>query len=1189
MNFYEIPKYVINLPRRKDRLANITNEFKKHNLVFNIWKAVDGKDLKINKKSKKLFEYNSASILGCMLSHHTLIKHAKEKGYEYICVFEDDIIFCNDLEERIKYIEDIDFDIFYLGGHFDNYEDQKYIKPFIYNVHNISGTYGYIMKNTVFDYVINNMTYNFGADEFFSKMVQSKFKSYSFIPFIVDHIHGFSDIALGNINYPTGKHFNNTLMKMLTFNSLETYGRLANQLFEIAGTLGIAKRYGIEARFPEKWKYRKYFNIPDKYFEDIEYDIRVVEKEFCYIPDLIEGINGKIIDVQGTLQSERYFKNISNDIKKWLKPKGTIDLGEWAVGIHIRRGDYINNPAYINYGAEYYLTAILKYFNDSRYKFYICSDDIDYCKHHFIGDQYIIEKRTEIDDLKILAGCHGHILCNSSYSWMGAYLSESKKVVRPPKIFKGKYGLTRDEKDFWIKEWICYDEKLDLKDVTFIIPVKYDHYDRMDNLRITIDFLSKFDTNIIIGEQGGNYFKYLGYKYIHFPYKEFHRTRMLNRMTMLSETPYVINWDADVIVSPFQLYKMVDMLRNGYDFVYPYDGRFVRVGNGAYERNKDFIDKIRCGDIGNLKELKLVGQNEYNSVGGAIGYNKDSFIKSGMENENFIAYTPEDVERYERFKKLGYKIGRADGCLYHMNHYCGQTSNTSNPFYKQGVDELNKIRNMKTSELKKYSKADTRKVFLVTYADDNYVEYQKRLTSYAEESGMFDKIISYNRQWLIKTKFYKDNKKILDQKQGGGFCLWKPYIILETMKQCSKKDIILYMDSMDMFDGDIRTLLLKITKKEDIILTDGSYKNSDWTKRDCFVKMDCDEPKYHNTIQLEAGVCIFNVCDTSKKLIEEWMSYCVDEDILTFSKNKKGNNYDGFTEHRYDQSVLTNLKVKYDIYSSNEIRQFVVCNVPIIIKPNIKIKDGDKQFEAEDITFIIPVKYDSPDRKENIEIILYYLKKYFKTNIIVGEQGGTYFEYLSDSVKYVKFDYPLFYRTKILNQLTLMAETELIFNWDADVIVPVDQMKDAINILRSGKSFVFPYKDNFIRLNRDIYNIREKINTNFDFTEITNSIITSVGGAIGFNKSEYIKCGLENENIIGWGYEDNERVSRIKKLGYDIEQVSGDIFHIEHQKSIKTHHYTGNNRSEARRISEMTINDLSNYIRNWKWIKNISK
>ena len=39
-----------------------------------------------------------------------------------------------------------------------------------------------------------------------------------------------------------------------------------------------------------------------------------------------------------------------------------------------------------------------------------------------------------------------------------------------------------------------------------------------------------------------------------------------------------------------------------------------------------------------------------------------------MENENFRGSSPEDKERFYRFTKLGYTVGRIDDEVYHLEH-----------------------------------------------------------------------------------------------------------------------------------------------------------------------------------------------------------------------------------------------------------------------------------------------------------------------------------------------------------------------------------------------------------------------------------------------------------------------------------------------------------------------------------------
>jgi hypothetical protein len=955
-------------------------------------------------------------------------------------------------------------------------------------------------------------------------------------------------------------------MEILTFSKLGEYGRLGNQLFEIASLLGLSDRYDVITIIPENWKYRNYFNIPNDLYKESEvYDAQVIENKFHYLSDLLENVKGDVIDVVGTLQSEKYWINIKDDIKQWLMPKDVIQLEDNSVGIHWRLGDYLGNQAYVQYGANYYLSAINKYFKEG-YKFYVVSDNIEHCKKHFIGDQFIFKGGSEIEDLKTLIGCKHHILSASTFSWWGAYLSDSKLVIRPPKIFAGTLK-NNYEGDFWQDEWICHsDFKTDLKDVTFIIPVKYDSIDRKENLKITIDFLqSNFDTNIIIGEQGGEYFKSVeGVSYISFPYKEFHRTKMLNRMTKLSNTPIVINWDTDILLSPFQVYKMAEKLRGVSDFVYPYDGRFLRVGDGTYGRNKELIEKAKIGDVGIFAGYDFIGETD-SSVGGVIGFKKQSFIHAGMENENFIAYTPEDVERYYRFTTLGYKVDRVEGALYHLNHHCSATSNTQNPFYRYGVLELARIKKMNRLEIYKYMDAwewtKEPKIVFITYANEAFKPMQDRLIKVAKQSGSFDEIFTFTEEWLHKTEFYKENKHILDQPKGVGYCLWKPYIILETLKKLQEGDILFYLDSADMINGDIRSFLLERMKDKNIILTDGSFKNSEWTHKECFELMGCDI-SYWNTTQLEAGIFVCKKNKEVTSLIIEWLEYCEDENILTENNH---NQLSSFKEHRYDQSVLTNLKVKYNLYSSNEMRQFVRCNVP-------------EQKELKGVSYIIPVFYDSKDRLRNLNVVTKYIRS-IRGEIIIGEQGGNKFK-SCDYDRYIEFNYQEFHRTKMLNEMVKQCDSDIVVICDSDVIVPYEQIYNAIELISNNEyDVVYPH-NKFVKL--DDKNTKHFIDDmNFKYMDGERSH----GGMILFNKKSYLDSGGENENFISWGLEDIEFVNRLKKLNFRLKRLDGCLYHLNHyrgENSSTIHPFYQKNVYEYKKVSAMSPDQIRSYVKSWK-------
>lgn len=258
--------------------------------------------------------------------------------------------------------------------------------------------------------------------------------------------------------------------------------------------------------------------------------------------------------------------------------------------------------------------------------------------------------------------------------------------------------------------------KIDFTNSTFIIPVRLESQDRIANFSIVIKFLTKYlDTNIIIYEQGIQSVAHnlpkihpnIRHLFEKSSSKEpFHRTRYLNQMIMLSQTPITVNYDLDIILPIESLLLSQDLILNkGLDMIFPF-------GYGDFQKNVDKTIKSKLFNSLESDELqKLFNIMDQNSTilpslyGHAQFFKTSSYIEGGMENESFISYGPEDVERACRFLKLGYKVGHLTGdhhYVYHLDHERGKNSSSSNPFFESNVKLYNHLLELDISELKQY-------------------------------------------------------------------------------------------------------------------------------------------------------------------------------------------------------------------------------------------------------------------------------------------------------------------------------------------------------------------------------------------------------------------------------------------------------------------------------------------------------
>lgn len=224
------------------------------------------------------------------------------------------------------------------------------------------------------------------------------------------------------------------------------------------------------------------------------------------------------------------------------------------------------------------------------------------------------------------------------------------------------------------------------------------------------------------------------------------------------------------------------------------------------------------------------------------------------------------------------------------------------------------------------------KLILLTYATETHKAIRHNLVTSAVQSGQFDDFLNYTPS-DIDEHFYFKNEHILTTKFKGkttGCFLWKPYLILKALQRVNEGDVILYMDCCDGFisTSNLKGAIIEQMVGRDMLLTRGGYVNKDWTRRDCFAYMGCDGPKYHNEIQLEAGIGVYKKNENTLRFVKEWLYFCQDIRIVGDGENTCGlPNFDGFKEARHDQSVLTNLSIRYGIQSSDFLRRFITCNM----------------------------------------------------------------------------------------------------------------------------------------------------------------------------------------------------------------------------------------------------------------------
>jgi len=274
--------------------------------------------------------------------------------------------------------------------------------------------------------------------------------------------------------------------------------------------------------------------------------------------------------------------------------------------------------------------------------------------------------------------------------------------------------------------------RFDLTKTTFIIPLRIETDDRMRNIVTTLIYLTRnFDTKVIVKEVD----KESVYEREVLPLLEqalepdmlasihhifeksdeftFHRTKILNDMLWMVDTPVVANYDSDIILPLESYINATNMISKGWVHPDAEGGEPVKIiypyGYGNYQWQCHVGDNEVTNFINSGFNFEYFNghMRQWDAKYGFCQFfDTDEYKKLGGENENFIAYGYEDDERHFRFNLLS-SVGRIHEYVYHLEH--GRTKNSwfNNPYCEDNKKlwETLKVKGKK-SLLKYYEEID---------------------------------------------------------------------------------------------------------------------------------------------------------------------------------------------------------------------------------------------------------------------------------------------------------------------------------------------------------------------------------------------------------------------------------------------------------------------------------------------------
>ena len=188
------------------------------------------------------------------------------------------------------------------------------------------------------------------------------------------------------------------------------------------------------------------------------------------------------------------------------------------------------------------------------------------------------------------------------------------------------------------------------------------------------------------------------------------------------------------------------------------------------------------------------------------------------------------------------------------------------------------------------------------------------------------------------------------------------------------------------------------------------------------------------------------------------------------------------------------------------------------------------KIDLSQATFIIPIRIESPDRLRNVITTTAFLVENFDTNIIIKEvdSEGVFqrdaLPILQDIVEggifknfhhiFEQSDEPLFHRQKVLNEMILEADTEIVVNYDCDAILPIKSYENAYRSIMDGVyDVVYPYGQGMFQKQvaaTDISVSKFLEKGDYEYLNVISKDHTSdYGWAQFFKRQVYIDGGME--------------------------------------------------------------------------------
>lgn len=269
--------------------------------------------------------------------------------------------------------------------------------------------------------------------------------------------------------------------------------RAGNQLFQVAGMIGLCEKYNTTMALPNHphYDFFEHFNWKPEVDNGILMDFSLNNPKWEYNPDYWEDHADKIKTLNCNLPLNMFFQSQLNwnhcedvvlkrlSFKKeylnFIKSKYSESLSKPTIAISIRLNDFINHGDFYQIPWTWYLDALQNNFQFQNYNIIIFSDDIEHTKRIFQGyDFYYAEPNNThvnkydnkhyhsnpMEQLAYMSLCDNFITSQSTFGWWGSYIgsyNKDGKIIHSGKVFSDTGNMKDiDTSLYYPARWIKF-------------------------------------------------------------------------------------------------------------------------------------------------------------------------------------------------------------------------------------------------------------------------------------------------------------------------------------------------------------------------------------------------------------------------------------------------------------------------------------------------------------------------------------------------------------------------------------------------------------------------------------------------------------------------------------------------------------------------------------------------------------